>query len=292
MIMKETTENWIEAFLQYAQMKRWSINTISTYSNAIKMFKCAFPNLRLKEISDDKILNYLIAITGTSNRCTHHSAIKCLYNKVFHYPFKMRYIEYPVKEDKIPDHVTTEDFLKIISAASNIKHKAILLLTYDCGLRVSEVINMKLSDVDGANMNVKVVQGKGKKDRLLKLTKYTLELLRAYYKKYKPAFWLFQNDTTHKQYSIRSCQELFKTACNKAGVVNYKFHALRHGFAMALYEKGGYSLETIRDLLGHKSVETTQVYARKNNNVIQLTQSPLELIVSQKIFEKPLQLIA
>lgn len=295
-MIQDKIVNDVKLFQEWLMCQSDSKATAKNYGSAIHCFLNHFSNKysRPADIPVPEIVNYLLSnFYNLHSRRNAHSAIKKYYifkskNGISN---KFKYIPYPVKPQTIPDHVTTDDFIKIISATTNIKHKSILLLAYDCGLRVSEVINMKLTDIDGKNMNVIVRQSKGKKDRLLKLTVYTLALLREYYKQHKPKFWLFENDYSGAQYSVRSCQELFTTACKRAGVKHYKFHALRHGFSMALYEKGGYSLETLRDLLGHVSVETTKIYARKSNVVIQKTQSPVELIIVESI-NSPLKLIA
>lgn len=287
--MKESSENWLTAFEEYAKMKRWSANTIKVYSNAIKMFKCAFHSLRLKEISDDKILAYLLKIPGASNRCTHHSAIKCLYQKVFHYPFKMRYIEYPEKEYKLPYHVTKEDFVKLMQDCDNIKHRCILMLAFDCGMRVSEIVDLKIAEINSQRMEITIRQGKGRKDRIVNMSSVLLAFLRSYYGQYKPQEYLFNGQITYKthdkdyvKYSIRSCQNVFKYTAEKAGLPkHYSIHKMRHGFAMSLWENGT-DKTIIRDLLGHKSIETTEIYARMSNNVRKLVSSPLEQIFGKE----------
>lgn len=285
--MKENSENWLVSFENYANMKKWSSNTIKTYGNAIKMFKGSFPSLRLKEISDDKLLAYLLKIPGTSNRCTHHSAIKCLYQKVFHYPFKMRYIEYPEKEDKLPYHVTKEDFIKLMQACDNIKHRCILMLAFDCGMRVSEIVNLRIAEINSQRMEIAIRQSKGRKDRIVNMSSILLAFLRSYVGQCKPRpiEYLFNGQITYKthdkeyvQYSIRSCQNVFKYTAEKAGLPkHYSIHKMRHGFAMSLWENGT-GKTIIRDLLGHNSIETTEIYARMSNNVRKTITSPVEQI--------------
>lgn len=288
--MKEDSANWVIAFEQYAAMKGWSHNTIKVYSNAIKMFKGSFPNLRLREISDEKILAYLLKIPGTSNRCTHHSAIKCLYLKVFRFPFKMRYIEYPEKEEKLPYHVTKEDFLRLMQNCENLKHRCVLLLAFDCGMRVSEIVNLKISEINSQRMEITIRQSKGRKDRVVNMSSILLSFLRCYFlqEKIRPVEYVFNGQLTYKtrhlgyvQYSIKSCQEVFKQTAERAGLPkHYSIHKMRHGFGMSLMENGT-DKTIIRDLMGHKKIETTDIYCRMSNNVRKTVTSPVEQILGK-----------
>lgn len=282
-------ENSILHYKELIIAKTGAYNTAKTYSCAWGKFLKHFQNIsEPKSITAEMIIGYLATINGSS-KCTAHSAIKLWYKwKSPHCEStKFRFIPYPAKLDNIPDHVTIDDFIALMQVCTNIKHKCILMLAFDCGLRVSEVINLKITDIDSKLMNINIRNSKNRKSRVLKLTTVLLKYLREYYVLYKPISYLFEGQKT-EQYSTRSCEKILEQHCVKANIKHYKFHALRHGMAMTLYETGGYSLETIRDLLGHGDVKTTQIYARKNNNVIQKTLSPIEIILSQK--QKTLQL--
>ena len=157
---------------------------------------------------------------------------------------------------------------------------------FDCGLRVSEVINLKLSDIDSSNMMINVVQGKGRKDRKIKLTQVLLNILRTYFQQYKPKEFLFNGQFPKKElrYSSRSCQEVIKQLCRKAGITKaFTPHSFRHGFAMSLLENGE-DISAIQNQMGHNSEKTTKIYARMNGNRIQKIQSPLEQIMNTKQF--------
>lgn len=169
-----------------------STNTANNYCNALERFLNNFKDYpEPKAINDDKIIEYLLAIPGRSNRCTHHSAIKKFYF-LKGQTHKFKYIPYPEKEDKLPVHVTKIDFLKLINVCENQKHQAILSLMFDAGLRVSEVINLQITDINNQLMVINVVQSKGRKDRRVKLTSVLLNILRAYYITYKPKKFLFE----------------------------------------------------------------------------------------------------
>ena len=160
-----------------------------------------------------------------------------------------------------------------------------MLFRSDGGLRVSEVINLKIADIDSKQMKITIRQSKGRKDRQIKLSVILLKYLRDYAREYKPNLYLFNGQNGELQYSIRSCQKLFHNYAEKAGIKRkIKFHENRHGYAMSLLENGT-DIERIKDLLGHSSSKTTRIYARMNNNVIQRELSPMEQIVGANAIE-------
>lgn len=258
-------------------------NTNRNYCSALKMFLYHKEHVgysHLKDISDDVILKYLLAIPGRSNRCTHHSAIKMMY-RVHGFPNKMRYIPYPEKEDKLPVHVNKSEFIQMMSICKNNKHRAIISLMFDAGLRVSEVINLKIADIDESNMLLNIIQGKGRKDRKVKLTGVLLSILRAYMSEFNPIIYLFNGQSGSAQYSIKSCQEVVKHLSKKAGITkHFTPHKFRHGFAMTLLENRT-TLDEIANQMGHHTTKTTEIYARINNKVIQNIESPLEQIMRE-----------
>ena len=285
-------EKTIKKVSDYCDYKFGKTNTKHTYCSALKIFLSKFPNVyNLKDISDEKILEYLLTIKGRSNRCNHHSAIKLMY-KVHGFKNKMKYIPYPDKEEKLPIHVNKDEFIKMFMVCENEKHRAIISLMFDCGLRVSEVCNLKISDIDSSNMLINVLQAKGRKDRKVKLTIPLLTILRDYFTKYKPIIYLFNGQGDSAQYSTRSCQEIVKQLTRKAGIQKeFTPHKMRHGFAMTLLENGA-TLSEIGNQMGHNSEKTTQIYARINNTTIQKIESPLEQIMktmkSKELYTKSL----
>lgn len=275
----EVSKN-IELLRNYIMLRYKSYNTAKTYCNALSLFLRYFINYsEPKAINDELIIKYLLSIPGHSNRRSHHSAIKLFY-RIKGQTRKFKYIPYPEKEDKLPIHVNKEEFLRLISKCTNQKHRVILCLMFDCGLRVSEVINLKLEDVDSSNMLFNIRQSKGRKDRKVKLTNVMLALLRSYYLEYKSGNYLLEGQFK-EQYSIRSIQQIVKKLTKEASI-SKKFspHNFRHGYAMTLLENKT-TLDEIQNQLGHRSKQTTEIYARINNKVIQNIESPLEQIVKE-----------
>jgi len=279
---KDEIQKVIKKVSDYCDYKFGETNTKHTYCCALNMFLPKFPDAyNLKDISDAKILEYLLQIKGRSNRCNHHSAIKLMY-KVYGFANKMRFIPYPDKEDKLPIHVNKDEFIKMFMVCENEKHRAIICLMFDAGLRVSEVCDLKISDIDSSNMILNIVQAKGRKDRKVKLTEPLLVILRNYFLKFKPIIYLFNGQGENAQYSIRSCQEIVKQLTKKAGInKGFTPHKMRHGFAMALLENGA-KLSEIGNQMGHNSEKTTSIYARINNTIIQKIESPLEQIMKNQ----------
>ena len=146
---------------------------------------------------------------------------------------------------------------------------------FKTGLRISEAINLKITGIDSDRMQMRNDQGKGKKDRMTLLSKGVLELLREYYRQYRPKHWLFE-DQAGEQYSVTSIQAVFRRAKEKAGIRKpATVHTLRHSFATHLLEKGT-DLRYIQELLGHKSSKTTEIYTHVSQKKLSLIISPFD----------------
>lgn len=278
--------NNVKSFRQFIMFKYKSENTAKNYGSAVTHFLSHFNECKEpKDINADMIIGYLMQYDNLSTRRNAHSAIKLFYRYKSKNgeSSKFRYIPYPEKPDTLPVHVNMNEFLQLIKVCENKKHRAIICLMFDCGLRVSEVVNLRLKDIDDSNMLLNIIQSKGRKDRKVKFTKQLYAVLMDYYNEYLPDEHLFNGQTikgiVHKQYSIKSCQEVVKQLTKKAGITkDFTPHKFRHGYAMTLLENGA-TLDEIGNQLGHNSKKTTEIYARMNNNVIQKIESPLEQIM-------------
>lgn len=282
----ENIINAVKSFREFILFKYKSENTAKNYGSAIASFLSYHSNEKEpKDINSDMIIKYLMQFENLSTRRNNHSAIKLFYRYKSKHgeSSKFRYIPYPEKPNTLPIHVNMSEFLQMIKVCENKKHRAIICLMFDCGLRVSEVVNLKLKDIDSSNMLLNIIQSKGRKDRKVKFTKHLYTVLMDYYNEYLPDEYLFNGQTikgvVHKQYSIKSCQEVVKQLTKKAGMAKeFTPHKFRHGYAMTLLENGA-TLDEIGNQLGHNSKATTEIYARMNNAVIQKIESPLEQIM-------------
>jgi site-specific recombinase XerD len=184
----------------------------------------------------------------------------------------------PKKPQKLPVVLSREEVLQFLGCVGSTKHRAILTTCYAAGLRISETICLKPTDIDSQRMVIRVEQGKGQKDRYVMLSPKLLETLRSYWRAVRPKGWLFEGDVTGQPIN-RSSVEL---ACQKARRLSgirkpITPHSMRHGFAVHLLESGT-DVRTIQLLLGHRSLATTARYLRIATSKVCSTSSPLDLL--------------
>ena len=182
------------------------------------------------------------------------------------------------KASQLPEILSAEELKSLFTALSNQKHRTLLMTTYSAGLRVSEVVHLRVTDIDSKRMMIRVQQGKGRKDRYTVLSKRLLTELRIYWKMYKPPVWLFYGTKKNRSLTDRSAQAIYYSAKKKAGITKGKgIHMLRHCFATHLLE-AGVNLRTIQMPMGHTSIMTTMTYLQVTRKQISSTQSPLDLL--------------
>ena len=171
--------------------------------------------------------------------------------------------------------LSEEEVTAILKTITNIKHKALIMTIYSGGLRISELINLKVKDIDSDRMQIRVQQSKGKKDRYTLLSQKTLLILRQYFKEYKPKEWLFEGEGDG-EYSQKAIQNILKRAVLKAGIKKrITVHSLRHSFATHLLENGT-DLRYIQNLLGHSNSKTTEIYTHITTKGFDQIKNPLD----------------
>ena len=181
---------------------------------------------------------------------------------------------------RLPEIFSREEVERLLAAATEPKHRTLLMLTYSAGLRLSEVAHLKVTDIDSGRMSVRVDQGKGKKDRYTVLSKRMLRELRGYWLAYRPREWLFTGRDRARPVHPKTIQRIFHTAKDKAGIhKRCGIHALRHAFATHLLEAGT-DVHTIQRLLGHGHISTTMRYFHLTQKHLLGTGSPLDLLDS------------
>ena len=262
------------------KIMRYSQSTIKSYSSNFEEFINYFHYKDIKEITEPEILEFLRYLVterhvSSSYQNVSINAIKFYYEKVLGEGRKFYFVERPRKEKTLPVVLNKDEIGRMIKLTDNLKHKAILMLIYSAGLRVSEAINMRIEDVDSKRMLIHIKGAKGKKDRTSLLSEKTLVILREYYKLYRPQEYLFTGKYGGK-YSAGSIQKIVKVAAEKAGIKkNVSTHTLRHSFATHLLEKG-VNLRYIQSLLGHESSSTTEIYTHINSRSFDGIVSPLD----------------
>lgn len=251
---------YIQDYERDLKFIRFSIETIKNYSSQIKLFLAYFKEKDSpKHISADEIKDYLLNAKEVNSQNAMHSAIKKFYILTIKQNRKFEYITYAKKEKKIPLVIDIDELVGMIDKIENKKHKAIIALTSSVGLRVSEVLNLKLEHISTPLMQIRIIGAKGKKDRLVPLTPTTREIIRLYYVEYLPKEYLF-NGQFGLKYSSGSCNQIVKKYLGK----QYHMHTLRHSVATGLFEKG-IDLKFIGDLLGQTSLKTTAIYAHTSS---------------------------
>jgi integrase/recombinase XerD len=204
------------------------------------------------------------------------NAIKLFFDKVYHTEFDIERIERPGRVHKLPNVLSTDELEQLIDPIPNIKHKTALSLIYACGLRRSELLNIRLSDVNSKRHLLIIRQSKGNRDRTLPISDNIIGMLRDYYVLYRPKTWLFEGATRGKQYSETSLEKIIKTACRRSGIKKpVTLHWLRHSYATHLLEAGT-GLRHIQELLGHKSSKTTEIYTHVTEKDLKKIRSPFD----------------
>jgi site-specific recombinase XerD len=245
-------------------------------SNLAKYF-----NKSPEELGEKEIKEYLVhllkdrKLSGGTYKY-YVSGIKFLYRTTLKREGVVDTIQYPKSKRKLPVILDLSEVEALFSVTENLKHKAILMITYSSGLRISEATRLKITDIDSKRMMVRIQQGKGGKDRYSILSHAALECLRQYWRKYHPKDWLFEGQKKDKHISISSIHQIFHAAKKRAGITKpASVHTLRHSFATHLVEAGT-SLHHVQLLLGHRSPNTTTVYLHVSRlNLAQVT-SPLD----------------
>jgi integrase/recombinase XerD len=262
--------NLLKTFERDLRVKQYAESTISNYVSQLGLFLNEYKTKDSpKHINADDIKNWLLKSKSINSQRHTHGAIKQFFILTVHQPRKMEFIPYAKKEKKLPKVIDKEQILTAISKIRNLKHKAIITLAFSTGMRVSEVCNLKIADIDSKRMLIMVRQAKGRKDRIVPLSEITLQTLRAYFKAFYPKEYLF-NGQFSLHYSHRSCNQIVKKYIG----MEHHFHELRHSNATALLESGT-DLRIIQKLLGHSSSKTTEIYTHVSTAIITKVATPI-----------------
>lgn len=269
-----------EYFLDKLEIKRYANNTVKSYVSCFERFINYFPDKAIDNLNETDVRNYIRTLiqNNWSNSYINQSinSIKFYYESVLGMPNRFYKIERPRKEKKLPTVLSPSEVKALINATNNIKHRCIVSLLYSAGLRRSEVINLKPTDIDSQRMLINVKDAKGKKDRLTLLAQSTLDDLRDYYKEYRPQNYLFEGQKNEK-YSGTSIGKIIANSVAKTRIKKHvTAHTLRHSFATHLLENGT-DLRYIQLLLGHSSTKTTEIYTHVASKNFISIKNPLDL---------------
>jgi integrase/recombinase XerD len=271
----------IEKFKKWLQSKRYSDNTIKTYTEALKSFLIFFNKKTVFEITNDDVIlynnDYIVKNKlSTSYQNQIVNAIKLYFKTIQNMHIELDKVHRPKRAKELPNVLSKEEVKAILMAPTNLKHKVMLSLIYSCGLRSGELIALKPTNIDSKRNIVLLKNAKGKKDRIAPLSPKILEMLREYFITYRPKSYLFEGQIAGTPYDARSLQQVLKQAIKKAGIVKpVTLHWLRHSYATHLLESGT-DLRYIQELLGHSSSKTTEIYTHVSTKSLQNIVSPFD----------------
>lgn len=271
-----------EKLIETLQLKAYSESTIRTYSSEFAQLLFILQDFPVNNLTEDRLRGYFLYCINTLklSENTLHSrinSIKFYFEQVLKREKFFFDIPRPKKPSILPKVINAKDIKRLFEVTTNLKHNTMLKLCYGMGLRVSEIINLKITDIDSKNMQVLIECAKGKKDRYANLPESILEQLRTYFKEYKPKIYLFEGQYGG-QYSTRSAQQVFKDALKKAKInKDVGIHGLRHSFATHLLEAGT-DIKFIQELLGHNDIKTTLRYTHVSKKSLKNIISPLDKI--------------
>ena len=277
----------LREMLQLLQLKSYSESTQRTYIGEMAQFlqhikKQPAESFTVKRLKD--YLQYCYATLKLTENTIHSrmNAMKFYYEQVLKRDKFFWEIPRPKKRTILPKVISEEKIIKALFGVENIKHKTILVTAYSAGLRVSEVVSLRVTDIDSDRMQIAIRGAKGKKDRMATLSLFALQLLREYVTLYKPKIYLFEGLDKDKHYSSRSAQTIFNNAIIGLNLPeSISFHSLRHSYATHLLENGT-DIKYIQDLLGHSDIKTTLRYTHVSIKALAKIESPLDKIMRKK----------
>jgi site-specific recombinase XerD len=282
--MEQKFESWIDQFSQYMELKAMSPMTVQAYTSAMWQFFLHFQNEEHpKNINTHQIANYLHQIgTGSITRQKlAHCALLLFYHEIIHQPKKLNGIPLPQIHSTIKKIIAEEVILETIAKIWNPRHKAIIAFLFGTGVRLMEICNFRMSDINRGRMEIVIHQGKGAKDRIIPLSPTLLKIIEQYYQwmdscKHAPKEYLFELKPhwyLSRSYISLVCKKYFGQECHP--------HTLRHSFAVAFLENGG-DLFTLQQILGHKDIKTTMIYLQYTTRLRRSIKMPIDNIQIKK----------
>jgi integrase/recombinase XerD len=270
-----------QRYIDDLRLKNFSPGTIRVYVHAVAKFAQHFGRSP-DTLTHEEVRAYLIQLIdrGVSRSYTVicRNALRHLYQDTLKRIDWLSEIPRPKRERRLPVVLSRDEVQRLFAVVTNLKQKALFMVAYDAGLRLSELINLRLQDIDSGRMVLRIRQGKGKKDRYARLTPGLLELLREYWRDFRPQTLLFPGAAAQKHYDPATPGHLLKKVCLKAGIQKrVSMHTLRHSFATHLLE-AGVNLRVIQQMLGHDKIQTTALYTHISLEELRAAPSTMELL--------------
>jgi site-specific recombinase XerD len=281
-------QNFFETVRREMRIRNYSHKTIKSYISALHKFVLYIKPRHPREISDEDIRSYMLYLleerklaAGTVNQTLN--ALRFLYTDLYDKPFVVGSLPRPKKEQRLPDVMNESEVARLFSVVRNLKYKTMLMLAYASGLRVGELVRIRIEDIDGQRGLIHIRDAKGMRDRYTVLPASLRGQLNEYWKvaQLPTRGWLFPGQEPGHHVSERSVQNVFLNSARDAGIgKTVSMHSLRHSFATHLLEHGT-DIRYIQELLGHRSVKTTEIYTHVSRRLIQKIKSPLDILFEE-----------
>jgi integrase/recombinase XerD len=286
--LSSNNKEQLKLYVDRMVLQKLSNSTITTYRNEFLQLLQLLKTKNVQDLTAEDLKRYMLhcAEKLKLSENTLHSrlnALKYYYEQILKREKFFWEIPRPKRPIQLPKLLNEDELRKLFNALSNKKHKAMLFTAYSAGLRVSEIVNLKIRDIDSKRMQIFIERAKGKKDRYVNLSPVLLDILRKYISKYKPKpkEYLFESEQTLTTYPVRTVQQIFAKAKQKAGILkDVGIHSLRHSFATHLLDKGT-DIKFIKDLLGHFDIKTTERYLHVSKQKLVNIVSPLDDLMNE-----------
>jgi len=268
-----------QRYIDDLRLKNFSPNTIKVYVHSVEKFARHFGRSP-KKLGFEEVRSYLVHLIDrglSRGTCViARNSLRHLYQDTLGCSEWIDNLPRPKRERRLPVVLSRDEVGRLFSVVTNLKQKALFMVAYDAGLRLSEIRNLRVDDIDSQRMVIHIRQGKGRKDRYARLTTGLLKLLREYWRACRPEGLLFPGASKDKPYDLATPGQLLKKACRKAGITKrVSMHTLRHSFATHLLEAGT-NLRVIQHLLGHGRIQTTVLYTHISTEELQIAPSLMD----------------
>ena len=278
----------MEKASQYLSLGHYSLLTIRNYLSELRYLFVYYAELSPQDFTEEMMMQYLLYLSKTLG-C---SRVKCkmaaqsisfFFRHVLKQVYVIPSVIYPRPTGKLPPVMSAEEIKRMIDSVQNIKHRTIIMLLYSTGMRVSEISNLRIRDIDSKSMRIKVVGGKGMKDRFTILSQQVLLELRAYYLIYKPKEYLFNGSGICRKMNVKNIKHTVQKTVAQIGLASkqYTVHTIRHSFATHLVDNGT-DLHTVKELLGHSTLQTTMRYMHLSSKRIEGVVNPYDRLMSEQ----------
>lgn len=267
-------------------MGHYSQGTIKNYLSELRFLFTYYCDVHPEDYTQEMVMQYLLYLGRTlgcsRDKCRMAAqSISFFFRHVLKRSYVIPSVIYPRQSTRLPAVMSAMEMKTLIDSIKNVKHRTVVMLLYSTGMRISEISSLKIADIDGKNLRVKVVQGKGLKDRYTILSEQVLHELRVYYIMHRPVEYLFNGSKPGSRLSVRTIQHVVQNALIRIGLGNKKYtvHTIRHSFATHLVDNGT-DLHTVKELLGHNALQTTMRYLHLSTSRIQGVVNPYDALPS------------